>query len=116
MIIAENHLGTINITEEFFASLIGNAAASCFGVKGMISNTPIRSLRSVLLRGYGAEKGVEVINDKGKLIVNLHIAITYGVNISEVVKSIIHKVRFTVEETTGLVVEKVNVYVDKMSS
>ena len=116
MILAENHLGTINITEEFFAALIGNAAAGCFGVKAMISNTPLKNIRSFLKSGYGLKKGVEVINDKGKLIVNLHIAITYGVNISEIVKSIIHKVRYIVEETTGLVVTKVNVYVDKMSS
>jgi len=35
-------------------------------------------------------------------------------NIAEIVKSIINKVRYVVEDTTNLQVEKVNVYVDTM--
>lgn len=33
----------------------------------------------------------------------------YGVNVSTIVKSIIHKVRFAVEDETGFTVDKVNV-------
>lgn len=40
--------------------------------------------------------------------------VTYGVNISAIVQSIIHKVRYTVEDATGMEVAKVNVYVDGM--
>ena len=116
MIISENLLGTINVTEEFFASLVGYAAQSCFGVKAMISNSPIQGIKSLLFPKSIPEKGVKVINNGGKLTINLHIAITYGVNISEIVKSIIHKVRYIVEDTTRLEVEKVNVYVEKMSA
>ena len=32
MIRLENHLGVIEISQPYFASLIGNAASSCFGV------------------------------------------------------------------------------------
>ncbi|MEG1943488.1 MAG: Asp23/Gls24 family envelope stress response protein, partial [Angelakisella sp.] len=62
------------------------------------------------------DRGVRVRINEGKLIVDLHIAVTYGVNISAIVKSIVHKVRYTVEESTGLAVAKVNVYVDSMSA
>ncbi len=41
---------------------------------------------------------------------------TYGVNIAAIVKSIVNKVRYTVEEATGLEVEKVDVFVDGMKS
>ncbi len=37
---------------------------------------------------------------------------TFGVNVSTIVKSIIHKVRFAVEDETGFTVDKVNVFVD----
>ena len=50
----------------------------------------------------------------GGLVIDLHIAVTYGVNISAIVKSIVNKVRYTVEEATGLQVAKVNVFVDDM--
>ena len=50
----------------------------------------------------------------GGLVSDLHIAVTYGVNISAIVKSIVNKVRYTVEEATGFQVAKVNVFVDDM--
>ena len=52
----------------------------------------------------------------GKLIVDIHIAVTYGINISAIVQSIIHNVRYTVEECTGVQVARVNVYVDEMTA
>ena len=63
-----------------------------------------------------ADKGVRVRAAGGRLVVDLHIAVTYGVNISAIVNSIINKVRYTVEEATGLEVAKVNVFVDSMKS
>ena len=44
MIKTENHMGTIEITETYFANLIGNTVSSCFGVVGMamaLSTYPI---------------------------------------------------------------------------
>ncbi|WP_395588158.1 Asp23/Gls24 family envelope stress response protein [Pseudomonas syringae group genomosp. 7] len=46
----------------------------------------------------------------------MHIIVTYGLNISAIVKSIVNKVRYTVEEATGLEVRQLNVYVDGMKS
>lgn len=50
------------------------------------------------------------------LIVDLHIIVSYGVNISAICQSIVNKVRYTVEEATGLEVHAVNVYVDGMKN
>ena len=38
----------------------------------------------------------------------------YGTNVSAIVKSIMHKVSYTVEDVTGIQVDHVNVYVDGM--
>ncbi|MEG2074055.1 MAG: Asp23/Gls24 family envelope stress response protein, partial [Angelakisella sp.] len=91
------------------------AASECFGVSGMISS-PYQGLKSIVSSKEDPDRGVRVRINEGKLIVDLHIAVTYGVNISAIVKSIVHKVRYTVEESTGLAVAKVNVYVDSMSA
>ena len=70
-----------------------------------------------LIRGRNyIDKGVNVKYTRGKLIIELHITVMFGVNITAIVKSIVNKVRYTVEEETGLTVEKVNVYVDGMKS
>ena len=57
---------------------------------------------------------VRAIGDQ--LIIDLHIIVSFGVNISAIVKSIVNKVKYSVEDATGLTVAKVNVYVDQMST
>lgn len=113
----ENHLGVIEISQPFFATLIGNAASSCFGVAGMANSNARQGLRSILNKGSNfVDQGISVKKDGSGLIVDLHIIVTYGLNISAICQSIVNKVRYTVEETTGLDVHKVNVFVDGMKS
>lgn len=114
MLKLENHLGVIEISEEYFANLVGHAASECFGVSGMVSSNPVQGLRSTISKEEFTDKGVHVRAVDGNLVVDLHIAVTYGVNISVIVKSIVNKVRYTIEEATGLQVAKVNVFVDEM--
>ena len=116
MIKLENELGIIEISQEYFANLVGRAASECFGVAGMVFSNAGQGLRQALTRKEAADKGVRVRAAGGRLVVDLHIAVTYGVNISAIVNSIINKVRYTVEEATGLEVAKVNVVVDSMKS
>ena len=70
--------------------------------------------RAQLKKDEAQDKGVKVRYVGGGLVIDLHIAVTYGVNISAIVKSIVNKVRYTVEEATGFQVAKVNVFVDDM--
>lgn len=114
MIRMENHLGKIEVSNAYFANLIGHVAAECFGVAGLVNSTPSQGIRSVLTGHDAMDKGVRVRNVGGELIIDLHIAVTYGVNIAAIVKSIINKVTYTVEAACGLAVAKVNVYVADM--
>lgn len=116
MIRIENHLGIIEISQNYFAYLVGNAASSCFGVAGMVKSGTRQGLRSIFTRRTFADEGVRVRSENGKLIVDLHICVIYGMNIAEISKSIVNKVRYTVEEATGLTVKRVNVHVDAMKS
>ncbi len=116
MIRIENHLGTIEISPEYFRYLVGNAASSCYGVAGMVKSGPRQGLRSVFSKRTYADDGIRVRGEGDKLIVDLHISVIYGMNISAIAKSIVNKVRYTVEEATGLRVRKVNVFVDDMKS
>lgn len=116
MIRIENHLGIIEISQEYFAYLIGNAVSSCYGVAGMVKSGTKQGLRSIFSRRTYADEGIRVRSEKGKLVVDLHICVIYGMNIAEISKSIVNKVRYTVEQATGLTVRRVNVYVDGMKS
>lgn len=114
MICMENRYGTVEVSQEYFRFLIGNAVSSCYGVAGMVRSGPRQGLRSVLSRRTFADDGIHVRGDGDRLIVDIHIAVIYGMNISAIAKSIVNKVRYTVEEATGLSVKKVNVFVDGM--
>lgn len=116
MIKLENHLGVIEISEKYFADLVGNAASSCYGVAGMVSSGARQGIRGLFSRREYADEGVRVRNEGDKLIVDLHICVIYGMNIAAIVKSIVNKVRYSVELATGLSVKKVNVFVDEMKS
>ncbi len=116
MIKIENHLGVIEISHEFFANLIGYVASSCFGVSGMATSGAVDGLKQLISPRRTMDKGVRVRAIGDQLIIDLHIIVSFGVNISAIVKSIVNKVKYSVEDATGLTVAKVNVYVDQMST
>ena len=62
------------------------------------------------------DQGVSVRREPDGLVIELHIVVTYGLNISTVVRSLVEKVRYTIEEVTGMNVKKVDVFVDSMIS
>jgi uncharacterized alkaline shock family protein YloU len=115
MIQIENPNGVIEVYNDYFSNLIGYAASSCYGVAAMAASSPVQGLAAI----FGQDKmnrGVKVKSIGSSLIVDLHIIVTYGVNINAIVKSIIKKVRYTVEDATGLRVDSVNVFVDGMKT
>ena len=48
MIKYENQNGYIEITNNYFSNLVGNAAQSCFGVTRMVNPNPYQSIKSVI--------------------------------------------------------------------
>lgn len=112
MVVLQNHVGKIVISAEYFTELIGNTVTNCFGVVSM----NVSGMRDTLsaLSGKRSARGVSVRFVKNKLLIDLHISLMYGVNMNAVVRSIINKVGYTVEQSTGIEVEKVNVFVDNI--
>lgn len=115
MIKTENHLGVIELHNHFFSDLIGHTVTSCFGVVGMANSGPVQNLRQkVFKHGSYTDRGVAVYLQDDELSADIHIVISYGVNIRAIVDSITNKVRYTVEQATGLEMKNIYVYVDDM--
>lgn len=113
MIRFENELGDVNIASDVLANMVGIAATSCYGVVGMASRNTVDGLTALLGIDH-IERGVrvDIINDK--LHIDLHIVVMYGVNLLAIAESIIHKVKYSIEEQSGFEVGEVTVYVDGM--
>lgn len=116
MVKIANSLGSITISSEYFANLVGHSASSCYGVIGMVNRNAVEGIRAFIFGQNFPEKGVRVVEKNRSLEIEIHIKVIYGVNIAAIVESIAHKVKYVVEQATGLGVSVVNVYVDEMAA
>jgi len=112
MITYETRLGKINLSETYLSKLIGNEVVTCFGVVGMVPSNSKQRIFSKLSKEEQVDTGIKVIGDSDNLSVELHIIVTYGMNISAIAQSITEKVKYVVKEATGINVQKVTVKVD----
>ncbi len=113
MINITNDNGNICITDDVFTVLAGDAATSCFGVKGMAGRSKEGGALQ-LLRRESMSKGVVVhYNDENDSIsLELHIGVDQGVNMAAVSRSIMKEVRYKLQNSTGVPVNAVDVYID----
>lgn len=111
MICYETRIGTISLSEEYLAKLIGNAASSCFGVAEMAPHGK-QKFRNIFSKKNYTEKGINITGNIDMINVDLHIIVAYGMNINAIAKSITHKVKYVVNEACGINVGKVTVRID----
>lgn len=108
----ETRLGKIDISESYLSKLIGNEVTSCFGVIGMVPSNPKQKLFNRFNKNESIDTGIKVTGSEGFVTVEIHIVVTYGMNINAIAASITEKVKYVVKEKTGVTVDKVIVKVD----
>ena len=105
----------VQISNDVFTALTGEAATGCFGVKGMVVRSVTDGLVHLLKR-EAMGKGVKIIyHPDGAVTIQLHIAVDKNVNIPVVCNSIIEEVRYKIEHATGVKVRMVDVFVESIS-
>ena len=93
MIKVQTGQGEITISSAVFTTITGAAATNCFGVKGMAYRSMTDGLVHLLRRE----------------------AMSNGVNIATVCRSIMSEVKYVVTKNTGVEVREVNVCVDSVT-
>ena len=92
MIKFENPNGYIEITNNYFEKLVGQVAQSCFGVTGMVNNfNPMQSIKQIIMNKSDRDnynQGVVVKSVNGSLVIDLHISVSYVVNINAIANAI----------------------------
>ena len=113
MITSRFPLGDVSFSAEYFSTIVGEATKQCYGVAAMAPRDLTDAVKSMVRRSTDySEKGVRVTQEEGRLVIELHIAVSYGLNISTAARSISHRVKDEVEQATGLKVSRVIVSVD----
>ncbi|MDR1260114.1 MAG: Asp23/Gls24 family envelope stress response protein [Oscillospiraceae bacterium] len=115
MALEENELGEITVSEEFFIDVIKSVVAESLGVVGTIENVE-QKIKSFIKQKIN-NSGILIEKHDQNLFIELHIKVKYGVNISEAVKNLVEKIRYTIENyDVGMCVKNIDVCVDKMVS
>lgn len=104
--------GTVDIELDVLSKCAGIIATNCYGVVGMAYRSKTDEFAN-LLKKDSLTKGIKVeLDDEGKLNLDIHIIVDYGVNINAICDSIIKNVKYQLEKMTGLKVGNVDVYVE----
>jgi uncharacterized alkaline shock family protein YloU len=104
-------IGEVLIDNDVLAQYAGSSAIECFGVVGMASVNMKDGLVKLLKR-ESLSHGVNITVENNKIIIDLHIIVSYGVSISAVAENLISNVKYKVEEFTGMEVVKINIFVE----
>lgn len=102
-------LGTIDISTATIATIASQAINQCYGVVGMSNKNLANGIANLLSRD--SKKGINVSFDQNEIIIDVYVIVEYGVRIRTVAESIQNTVKFHLENTLGLPVQAVNVYV-----
>lgn len=103
--------GEILIENEVLSKYAGLCALECFGIVGM-AKVSMKDGLVKLLKGDNITKGVNIQIENNRLIINYHIIVAYGVAINTVANNLMEKVKYQIEEFTGMEVEKINISVE----
>jgi len=103
--------GQIDISNEVIAMIAGGAAVDCYGIVGMASKKQLKDGIAEMLRRENFTRGVVVRQEEDRIFIDMYIIVSYGTKISEVANNVQSKVKYTLNQTVGLSVDSVNIFV-----
>ncbi len=107
----QNQYGTVRIQKNIVAYIVGATVSECDNVVGLAAKN-VKDDFVKLLKPDKLSKGVKIHVDDNVLNIDVHIIVDYGTKITEAANIIIGRVKYRVEEFTGLAVNKVSVFVE----
>lgn len=104
-------LGRIDVSNEVIATIAGGAAVECDGLVGMASGNVLKDGFAELLKGDSLSRGVDVRENENGVEIDLNIIVRFGTTISDVARLVQATVKDALEQTLGLQVVAVNIFV-----
>src|SRR5260370_16638196 len=93
--------GRIEVFPPAVAAIAGHAALRCYGVSGMAARG-LRDGVAELLRRESVDRGTDVVEVEGGLVIDLYVIVQYGMRISEAAHNLQETVKFEVERPRNL--------------
>lgn len=104
----KGELGMICVRDRAIKTIASHISCSCYGVIGLAH----KGLKKSFLGATDElEDAIKVSYNNG-LIIDIHIYVSYGMNIQTISQNIQETLSYTLNDSFGLKVNKVNVHVD----
>jgi uncharacterized alkaline shock family protein YloU len=107
-------LGKIEVLPNAIHSIAVQAISECYGVVG-ITSPHLRNGQAVLLSPEHLNQGVKVRIVDDQIVIEVYVALEYGLRISEIAHNIMSSVKFAIEKMLGVPVVQVNINVQGLS-
>lgn len=107
----KTNYGQIDISNDVVATIAGGAAVDCYGIVGMATKNQIKDGLTEILRKENFTRGVIVRQENDQVHIDMYIIVSYGTKISEIAHNVQSKVKYTLDQTVGLAVDSVNIFV-----
>jgi uncharacterized alkaline shock family protein YloU len=101
-------LGKIEVLPNAIHTIAMQATCECYGVVGLAAPR-LRNGQAVLLPQEQSNQGVRVRVVNEQIIIEVYVALEYGLRISEIAHNIMSSVKFSIEKMLGVPVAQVNV-------
>jgi uncharacterized alkaline shock family protein YloU len=107
-VLAASNQGSVAITGDAIAQIVGLTAAECYGVVG---TKPAGRLARLRVRDRTL-RGIEVSGDERGVSIALHVVVEHGLNLAEVAATVRNRVAYEVGRMTGLEIATVEVHIE----
>ena len=107
-----NDLGEISITEKAIEEIAGYAATHCYGVVGMCEKNPTEVVKKFLGVDNSLRHGLKVTCKEDEINIDIHIRVSYGVNIKAIGENVKQDISYAVSNMTNAKIGNINVFVD----
>jgi len=102
--------GSLKVTDNVIADLVGYAALESYGVVGMAAPS-LQDGIAKLLPARALHRGVTIRCEEDGISANLYVIIEYGMSLSTVSNNLADRIRFVLEVYAGLKVKDITVHV-----
>ncbi len=106
-----NEHGTVLIDNEVIANIVCTAAMESYGIVGLAAKNMSDGLYE-LLGIENMTKGVRVCDKENNSVdIQVQVIMEYGIRISTVAENLIERIRYSVESSTGIKVDEIELIV-----
>ena len=107
-----NDVGDITTTEKAIEEIAGYAATHCYGVVGMCGKNPTEVVKKIFGGDKSLRHGIKVTIKDDEVNIDIHIRVSYGVNIKAIGENVKQDISYAVTTMTNAKINTINVYVD----